>query len=259
MLTVEQVTALTAQAAKAATYPAYDDVGNLLPDWQFNSDGVPVYLGAEISERGVGVYGQNPAALVNAGYLKPGTLNLITTPELTITVLNTPAVWTGKQGISNLVEYLDDPIVQNLAQYEIMQGAYQGLLNVGILVGNETARYQATFLQPATRYGVDAVLSWVENKAGNELVNKLKISARQGQFAIDFIDTYLRDIDLGFDLPGFSNTVERTELDTAVLDIIGNDKVPTLEFADPVTVAVPAPVETDEEGRFRFAQGRAPE
>jgi hypothetical protein len=259
MLTAEQVTALTAQAAAAATYDAYDADGNLLPDWQLDSNGNPIYLGSEISVRGIGIYGQTPAGLVSAGYLKPGTLSLITSADLTITVLNTPAVWTGKQGIGSLFDYLDEPVLQNIAQYEIMKGAYQGLVDVGILVGNETARYQATFLQPATRYGIDAVLSWVENRASNELVNLLKISARQGQYAIDFIDTFLEDINLGINLPGFSNTVLRDDVDLAVTEIIGNEKVPNLEFADPAITSVQAPVENDESGRFRFAQRQQPE
>ena len=82
MITAEQVTALTAQAAANAYIDPYDADGNLLTDWQLNDNGDPVYLGSEISTRGVGVYGQTPAGLVLTGYLKPGTLSLITNPTL---------------------------------------------------------------------------------------------------------------------------------------------------------------------------------
>jgi hypothetical protein len=254
MITADQVTALTAQAAAAADiYNAYDDNGNLLPGWQLNIDENPVYLGPEIATRGIGIYGQTVAGLTVAGLLKPGTAGLITSPTMTITVLNNPAVWTGQQGINSLVAYLDDTTVQNFAQQEIMKGAFQGLLDAEILVGNETARYQATFLQPATRYGVDAVVSWIQSTASNDLVNKLKIAARQGQYAIDFVEAYSNAINSAVDVLGFINTVDRADLDQSLIDIVGNEKVPAIEYADPIPVEIPP--ESDEDSRFRFSSG----
>lgn len=258
MITAEQVTALTAQAAADAAYSPYDLENNLLPDWQLNDNNVPVYTGPEIATRGVGLYGQTPAGLTLTGYLKPGTLSLITSPEMTWIVLNTPAVWTGLQGINSLLDYLNNPILQNLAQIEIMQGAFQGLLDAGILVGNESARYQATFLQPATRYGVDAVVSWVLGTASSDLTDKVKIAARQGQYAIDFVEVYASLLNAGVDSPGFVNTVDRVELDQVLTEIIGNEKVPAVEYADivPELPNFAIPIESDEEGIFRFAPGK---
>lgn len=255
MISPEQVTALTAQAANAATYNPYDAAGELLPDWQLSSDNIPIYLGPEIATRGIGIYGQTPAALTTAGFLKPGTLDLIVSPELTVVVLNTPAVWTGRLGIGSLLEYLDDPIIQNLTQIEIMQSTWQGLVEFGILSGNEDARVQATFLQPATRYGVDAVLSWVNGTADENTTLALKIAARQGQYAIDFVNSYASLLNVGVDLPGFSNTVTRDEIDQAVSEIVGNPKIPALEFADSLPSAI-VEKSTDEEGLLRFAPGK---
>ena len=258
MITAEQVTALTAQAAADAAYNPYDLNNELLPDWQLNDDGVPVYTGPEIATRGVGIYGQTPAGLTLTGYLKSGTLSLITSPEMTAVVLNTPAVWTGQQGIDNLLDYLNNPILQNLAQNEIMQGAFQGLLDAGILVGNESASYQATFLQPATRYGVDAVVSWVQGTASSEITDNIKIAARQGQYAIAFIDTFANSLNAGVDSPGFINTVDRQEIDQVLTEIIGNEKVPSVDYADiiPELPDFAIPVDSDEEGIFRFAPGK---
>jgi hypothetical protein len=264
MITADQVTALTAQAAANAYVDPYDADGNLLPDWQLNNNGDPIYLGAEISTRGIGIYGQTPSGLTLTGYLKPGTLSLITSPALTITVLNTPAVWTGLNGITSLLDYLNDPISQNLAQIDIMTGAFQGLLDAGILVGNETAKFQATFLQPATRYGVNAVLSWVNDTASTDLVNNILIVARQAQYAIDFVDSYASLLNVSVDVPGFENTILREELDLAVTDIIGNPKVPSIDYVDnPVTIAglgINAGANvlgtTNEDGTFRFAPGK---
>ena len=255
MITAEQLTALTAQAAANAYVNPYDADGNLLTDWQLNNNGEPVYLGAEIATRGIGIYGQTPAGLTLTGYLKPGTISLITSPALTITVLNTPAVWTGLNGITSLLEYLSDPILQNLAQLDIMAGAYRGLIDAGILIGDETPGYQATFLQPATRYGVNAVISWVTGTASTDLVNNILLVARQAQYAIDFVDTYSNILNAGIDIPGYDNTVDRQDLDQAVVDIIGNPKVPAIDYVD--TVAnVTISTTVNEDGVFRFAPGK---
>jgi hypothetical protein len=254
MITAEQVTALTAQAAANAYVDPYNSDGNLLADWQLNDNGDPVYLGADISTRGIGIYGQTPAGLTLTGYLKPGTLNLITSPAMTITVLNTPAVWTGQNGIESLLDYLNDPILQNLVQIDIMTGAFQGLLDAGILTGGESARYQATFLQPAARYGVDAVVSWVNDTASTDLTNNILLIARQAQYAVDFVDTYSSVLNAGIDVPGFENTVDRQDLDQAVVDIIDNPKVPSIDYVDAVTT-VTVPTTVDEDGVFRFAPG----
>jgi hypothetical protein len=256
MITSEQVTALTAQAAANAYVDPYDADGNLLADWQLNNNGDPVYLGAEIATRGVGIYGQTPAGLTLTGYLKPGTLSLITSPSLTLTVLNTPAVWTGQNGVESLLDYLDDPVLQNIAQIDIMTGAFQGLIDAGVLTGGESARYQATFVQPATRYGVTAVVSWVNNTASTELTDNILLVARQAQYAIDFVDTYSSVLNAGIDVPGFDNTVERQDLDQAVIDIIGNPKVPSINYVDTVTAVVTVPTTINEEGVFRFAPGK---
>jgi hypothetical protein len=255
MITSEQVTALTAQAAANAFVDPYDADGNLLADWQLNDNGDPVYLGAEIATRGIGIYGQTPAGLTLTGYLKPGTLSLITAPSLTITVLNTPAVWTGQNGVESLLDYLSDPVLQNLAQIDIMTGAFQGLIDAGVLTGGESARYQATFVQPAARYGVTAVVSWINGTASTNLTNDILLIARQAQYAIDFVDTYSSLLNAGIDIPGFENTVERQDLDQAVIDIIDNPKVPSIDYVDTTTTTT-LPTTVDEDGVFRFAPGK---
>ena len=146
-------------------------------------------------------------------------------------------------------------MLQNIAQIDIMTGAFQGLIDAGVLTGGESARYQATFVQPATRYGVTAVVSWVNNTASTELVNNILLVARQAQYAIDFVDTYSSVLNAGINIPGFDNTVEREDLDQAVIDIIGNPKVPSIDYVDTV-IAVTVPTTINEEGIFRFAPGK---
>lgn len=258
MFSTNQITALTAQTATfvAETYPAYDADGELLPDWQLNVNGEPIYLGTEIATRGVGVYGQSPSALTLAGFLKPGTIDAyLQDPENTLAVLLNASVWTGQYGITGLEAYLDFPVLQNLAQQALIAGSYQGLINAGLLDGTETARFQAALVQPAAQYGVDTVINWVNATLPSSMISKIKIAARQGQYAIDFVETYSLQLNLAPELPAYTNTVERTELDKLVTDIIGNQKIPNIEFSDP-SVQGGTPQATDAGlGTFRFATG----
>jgi hypothetical protein len=264
MISQDQVTALTAQTAVATqalvdfyVSDAYDENGNLNADWVLNNENVPVYLGTLISKTGVGIYGQTPESLILAGFLKPGTISLITDPALTAVVLNTPAVWTGQFGINSLLDYLNYSVLQNLTQISLLTGAYQSLLDVGILNGNESAKFQATFVQPTAQFGIESVVNWVAGTADPDTVTKVKIAARQAQYAIDFVDTYGPDLNLGINVPGYTNTVDRTDLDVAVNEIIDNPKIPDIEYADVpaigVGVGAAIPGVTDEDGIFRFA------
>jgi len=264
--TANDLTGMTAQAKANTTAERikvvgspYDDQGNLNLDWQLNEDGNPVYVGPDIYVNGVGEYGQSPQALTQTGYLKPGTLNLITEPQLTYIVLNSPNVWTGQLGISSLLGYLNAPVVQNIAQYALLAGAYLGLLNNNILNGDESARYQATFIQPAAQYGVDNVVAWVNGTLEDSaMLDNILDSARQGQYAVDFSQIYFNALNNYNNLPGYGNTVIRTDMDQAVTDIIGNPKIATPVYSDqatgPQTVDVLKQT-PDDDSIFRFAPG----
>lgn len=264
-MTPGEVQGVTAQAKEAALAKRtkvvgspYDDEGNLNLDWQLNEDGDPVYTGPEIYATGVGEYGQTPENLVQTGYLKPGALNLITSPSMTSTVLNSPNVWTGQYGINSLAGYLNYPTLQNLGQIALMIYAYNGLVNNNIITGDESPRYQATFIQPAVAFGVDNVTAWVNGDlTDTNMVNNIEIAARQGQYAIDFIDTYGAELGITATLPGYTNTVFRDTIDQAVTDIIGNDKIPTIDFGGAIPDLTGTSTTTpDPDSTFQFSPGK---
>lgn len=275
ILTTGQVTGLTAQAAAAATYPSLDNAGALLPDWYINDNGVAVYAGADIATRGVGIYGQTPANLVLVGLIKSAALSLITQPSMTIIVLNTPSVWTGVYNINSLADYLNAPGLQNQVQLALFEGAYQGLIDSGVLTGNEEDRYIATFLQPAVRYGVDNVVLWINGTIDQDTGAAIEIAARQGQYAIDFVNTYSAELSVAATPASSNNTVVRTQVDQAVSDVINNPKIPTIEYANTTAITadiaaaanaavlvsnignitIPVPTPNNDDGTFRFAPG----
>jgi len=220
----------------------------------------------------VGLYGQTPDNLVLVGLLKSAALSLIVNPSMTLTVLNTTAAWTGVFNINSVADYLNSPSVQNQAQLALYEGAYQGLLDAGVLTGSESARYVATFLQPAVRYGVDDVVSWLQGSLDTTLASAVLIAARQGQYAIDFVNTYGAVLNVAPDPGENNNTVIRDEIDQAVTDIIGDPKIPDIEYANVEAIVAEAiataaatanignilisiPAATNDDGTFRFAPG----
>jgi hypothetical protein len=92
-------------------------------------------------ELGCGVYGQNTVQLEKAGYLKPGTATRfmdndpidLPNPKNFVQILQTPSVWTGKDGITSLDKYLADPIKQTQAQINLMQQSYKSLVGAGLV------------------------------------------------------------------------------------------------------------------------------
>jgi hypothetical protein len=275
ILTTGQVTALIAQARAAASYTSTDITGELLPDWYIASNGEAVYAGPEISDRGIGLYGQTPAGLVLVGLLKPAALSLMTDPSMTFAVLNSPISWTGAYSINSLTDYLDSPILQGQVQVALYDGAYQGLLNYQVILGDEDARYIAAFLQPAVRYGVDAVVDYIQGTADSQLSSAVEIAGRQGIYAIDFVDTYGDELLLAPAPASSDNTVIRDQIDQAVTEIIDNPKIPTLEYANIAAIEadvvasakaaeliatvgniiIPIPPTNDDDGTFRFSRG----
>jgi len=275
ILTTGQVTALIAQARSAASYTSTDNTGELLLDWYIASNGEAVYAGPEISNRGIGLYGQTPAGLVLVGLLKPAALSLITDPSMTFAVLNSPISWTGAYSINSLADYLDSPILQGQVQVALYDGAYQGLFDYEIIIGDEEARYIAAFLQPAVRYGVDAVVAYLRGTTDLALSSAIEVAGREGIYAMDFVETYGDELLLSPSATSSDNTVVRTQIDEAVADIIDNPKIPTLEYAnitaieaDVVASAAAAeliaavgnidiviPPSNTDDGTFRFSRG----
>lgn len=270
-LSISQVTAMTAQTAqnRALKYPAYDDDGNLMPGYELTEDGDAIYTGPDLGSaaRGVGVYGQSVQGLVSTGFIKSSALNLINGGASPATVLSSDSVWSGQYGVTGLTDYLSSKTLQNIVQVGLMTAAFVGLVDSGTLRENEDPRVAATFVQPATEYGVNNVVKWVDGFATPQETSILEVSARQGQFTIDFVDYYNEEINLISTPP--DGTTDRDVIDQAVADIIDNPKVPVPQYTDiPVDVAndtetviqndgslikVNKPSLANEDGTFRLA------
>jgi hypothetical protein len=92
-------------------------------------------------EKGVGKYGFNAYALEQIGYLKPGTTAsfLSVSSEDFVSVLSSPAVWTGQDSVTGLDVFLADEELQNQSQYQLMSISYQSLQAAGVITQPATA------------------------------------------------------------------------------------------------------------------------
>jgi hypothetical protein len=183
-------------------------------------------------DKGIGEFGFSPSQLEGAGFLKPGTVQtFLKDPAQLESVLASPTVWTGKSGIGNLGSLLSDPALQSLTQNEIMVTALDGLRSAGVVTGTESPRDLASFVQTASRFGVNTTVDWIQGAAPPDIVSEINSVAKSAQFAVNFVDSKASEVVTGgIQLGGFTGTAQRSQIDRAVTDIIGNAKVPTPNF-----------------------------
>lgn len=185
-------------------------------------------------EKGIGRYGLSPNQLEAAGYLKPGTVSsFLQNPADLESVLSSPAVWTGKSDISNLNSLLADPGLQSLTQNEIMVASLEGLRQAGVVTGGESAANLAPFVQVASKFGVNNTVDWVKGLAPANIVNQINSSAKSAQYAVDLLAKQAPALPgLPVSLGGFVGTTQRSAVDDAVVDIIGDPKIPSPIYSD---------------------------
>jgi hypothetical protein len=86
-------------------------------------------------EKGIGIYGFTAYQLEQAGYVKPGTSARYLFNNLNdfVSVMSSPAVWTGYNGVNSLADLLNDIDVQTIAQGELMSSGYDSLVSAGVI------------------------------------------------------------------------------------------------------------------------------
>ena len=213
-LTPVMVRGLTAQAANAVGQP-YTVITN---------------------GKGLGTYGLDSQQLESYGLLKPGTTTVVSknTAEF-VNILSSPTVWTGKQGIVNLPAILNNETIQNEIQLRSMQNSYSYLQQLGLLKGTETLRELGTLVQVATKFGATLTAQWVAGKTSPNITGSINIVAKQAQYALGFSllnsATFASNVQQA---EGYTDTVNRETVQSAMSKIIGNPKVPTPTYNTPV-------------------------
>jgi hypothetical protein len=230
-LKIPQVTSLMSSAAAAVGQP-------------FN---------AISSSLGIGKFGLDPRQLESQGYLKPGTLSRfgLGVPGVNLgnftQILASPTIWTGKNNIPNLNTLLTNPNVQNLIQQDLMSSGLQALQKKGILGKGETAQQLGAMLQTAVRFGPEAAAQWAIGQASGKVIGKINQLAKNAQQAIDKATGGIFGgggifsiVNLQVALAGVVNTVNRAPVDSALKGVIGDPKVPTPDYGNPISIDIRA-------------------
>jgi len=185
-----------------------------------------------VTAEGVGKFALTPSQLESAGFLKPGTVQqYLSDPAQLTSVLSSPSVWTGRDGVDGLGSLLGDAQLQSNVQQEIMVTSLAGLQKAGVITGSETPAELAPFVQAASKFGVNTAVDWVNGKAPANLASTIDSVAKGAQYAVNFVDTKIPDaLGNGIRLGGFVDTVQRGGVDQAVNQIINNPKIPVPSF-----------------------------
>ena len=187
---------------------------------------------------GIGRYGISPLALEQLGIIKPGVISKFgaNVPGLN-TLLTSPTIWTGKNGINSLANIVGNGDLQNRLQQELMRSGLNKLQSLGVVNGRETIPQLGGLINSAVQFGPTAVANWAKGQASNAIVNQIGSVFKNSQFAAvlgstigNFLGAAGGGVIKPTNITGLLNTQTRTPVTTAVTDVIGNDKVPTPNY-----------------------------
>lgn len=186
---------------------------------------------------GVGKFGMDAKQLEAAGLVKAGTAAafLAQGANSLTSVLGSPAVWTGKNGATNLTSFLSSPSLQDLSFENLMQSGLQALKGLGAPL-NALSASSLTGVALNAAKSVGDTLSWA---TGAALPSGVKAAfdtvARDGAFAANFADTKLNGAMLQ-EIPAAPAiaTAARATVDAAAQRVVGNEKVPEVDYGAPV-------------------------
>jgi hypothetical protein len=204
-------------------------------------------LATEVTnEKGLGTYGLTADQLQLTGLIKPGTAELVNQdPANLVSILSSPTVWTGLGGADSLDSVLTNPTLQSIAQQGCLASSFDSLSQLGTISDTVNNLFGSDFdlgavVNNAANYGVGAATEWLNNTLGGSDIGQLTTSAVESIFGMSFgsanqsVSGGGNPLQTGVQAPkGYSNTVNRSVIDTAFNSIIGNNKIPANIFANP--------------------------
>jgi hypothetical protein len=110
-------------------------------------------------EKGIGRFGFTCEQLEQTGYVKAGTSQryLLNNPSAFVSVMSSPSIWTGKDGVYSLTDLLSSATLQNRIQVQLMQQGYEALLASGTIATIPRPSIQLSTGQVYTNTGLQGV------------------------------------------------------------------------------------------------------
>ena len=188
--------------------------------------------------KGLGTYGLTADQLQTAGLIKPGIADQVRqNPANAVSILSSPTSWTGKQGATDINSILTNIDLQTSTQQGLMENSFNQLKQAGTINGTEAASTVGPLVNAATKYGVANATSWLNNNAPAAIVGGVSGLIASSGFGGTFgsINQILSGGGSALSsgtvaAKGYTNTVDRANVNRAMKAIIGNPKIPTPYF-----------------------------
>jgi hypothetical protein len=181
---------------------------------------------------GAGKFGLDASQLERWGLVKPGTAATFLAQggsDLT-SVLKSPTVWTGRDGVKSLDGLLGNEGLQNKIQQGLMTSGVADLKSLGIPTDKLTPQALSGLATNAAK-SVPNTLDWAKNTPGlpADIKSKFDAAAVNGAFAVNLAQTKIDPSMLQEYTPlAAEDTVNTATLEAAAKRIVGNAKVPSI-------------------------------
>lgn len=185
----------------------------------------------DFTDNGVGKYAFSCEQLERAGYVKAGTADkfLSQNQNSLTSVLESSAVWTGKNNVKNVQGITSNSTLQTQIQQDLMTTGVQQARQLGIDISKMTLASASAMAVNSAKNVTEAV-AWAKNvslPAATE--SALSYLGRAAAFAINLVSFSLNDATKRItpEAPAV-DTVNRATLDAASTRVVGNNKVPNV-------------------------------
>ena len=141
----------------------------------------------EISNNlGVGKFGLNAQQLEQQGLIKPGMAKLIADNGGNLVGnLSSPAAWTGKSGINNLTNLLENGRMQDTIQQGLMTDGVRALTSIGAIQNLASNKEVAAVINTAAKFGTEAATRLVNGTLGDAASGIVNF-AKSSEFGASF-------------------------------------------------------------------------
>ena len=190
------------------------------------------------NSKGLGSFGFDIKQLETAGFVKPGVAALAAKgASLFATVVKSPAIWTGKDGIKSAGDLLANAGKQSQIQQDLMTKGVAGLGAVGVPVQNLSSQGIAGMALNAAKSlpNAEAFAKGlpIPGDATGAIQAAFSSAVRDGAFAVNLVNTKIPTTFKEQDIPvPKSDTVNRATLDAASNRVVGDPKIPVPSYAN---------------------------
>jgi len=189
------------------------------------------------NSKGLGSFGFDIKQLETAGFVKPGVAALAAKgASLFATVVKSPAIWTGKDGIKSAGDLLANAGKQSQIQQDLMTKGVAGLGAVGVPVQNLSSQGIAGMALNAAKSlpTAEAFAKGlpIPGDATGAIQAAFSSAVRDGAFAVNLVNTKIPTAFKEQDIPVPKiDTVNRATLDAASTRVVGDPKIPTPSYS----------------------------